>query len=763
MDNTTIIYNSIQRIYRAALVHLIRSTFETSNERGIKKIQELFGKKDFSGKTYWETIKSAAEERRSGGTGELSTPIKDEYEIIGVEHFSNIFEKYFDLLCPIHASKPKKEKSQARETLLRWMKQIKNIRDPVSHPTTDDISYEDSFNALYCARKVLDFCQLPEASSQILRLQRNLVGGFFLNEERIASELPPPDEVVMEFVGRHHELAILNDWVNTRSSRRWALSGEGGKGKSAIAYAFAKSIANREDHDLQGVFWISAKRRRFVEGSTVLVDRPDFHNKETSISAILGFFGIAPEDAREEDLFDLLTNSPSLLIVDDIDTVETEGEDAIQFLLMTIPERTNSLVLVTSRRAIFGMANVTTQVTGLSPQDAEDFIKSRCHLMGIFPGSVLEYKEKLLEVTDASPLFLEDLLRLSQAGFSIEKAIGLWANKRGNEAREYAIRREYDQLSDDAKQILLALSVYGPCDSDLLCQGLDWDEERLLDTLQQLRKMFLMPGQQLVGGKQEFILGKNTQILVKDVFSSTQAYRRVERLMKAAAGRLQTTNSEDQKVSRILKRARTLVFQNHDLEQAEQLIEDTKNQYPGRSDLYAILAWIQRKNQDYASARMNFRRAHDLGTCNADAYWHWSEMEALNNEWNSSADAALLGIEKYPEDKGLLFRIGYALQRQGKELCKDNDLENGLKSLRKAGKYLERALDHDNLDRRNYTLKSKIFRSIALNIEALEIFSDLPTLFSRWEKECPDDYYMDSERERLSQKCPELVKNMNCD
>ena len=350
------------------------------------------------------------------------------------------------------------------------MKQIKNMRDPVSHPITEDITYDDSANVLYCARKILDFCGLAEASSQILRLQRTLLGGFSNESDKTLTVLPPADEVVMEFVGRHRELAALSDWLSKGVSRRWALSGEGGKGKSAIAFAFGRSVASRDDHGLDAVLWMSAKRRRFVEGSAVLVDRPDFHDKASAIRAILSLFG-APGDAGDEIALNLLSDFPSLLIVDDIDTVEGEGEDAVQFLVMTVPERTKSKVLITLRRAMFGMSNLTTQVSGLSQQDGEDFIKSRCDLMGITAGPVLAVKEKLLDVTDSSPLFVEDLLRLSQSGFTIDKAIGLWAGKRGMEARKYAIQREYDQLDEDAKHVLLALSLQGPCGTEVLCRG----------------------------------------------------------------------------------------------------------------------------------------------------------------------------------------------------------------------------------------------------------------------------------------------------
>jgi hypothetical protein len=154
----------------------------------------------------------------------------------------------------------------------------------------EDISYEDAYNTIYVAKKVLDFCGLAGSAAQIQRLQKILLGGITLEKEQTLTELPPPDEVVMDFVGRHSELSALNQWLTSERSRRWALSGEGGKGKSAIAYTFARSVSRRSDHQLDAVLWMSAKRRRYVEGNTVLIDRPDFWDKSSAITTILGFF-----------------------------------------------------------------------------------------------------------------------------------------------------------------------------------------------------------------------------------------------------------------------------------------------------------------------------------------------------------------------------------------------------------------------------------------------------------------------------------------
>ncbi|MEW4564381.1 tetratricopeptide repeat protein [Bremerella sp. JC770] len=759
MDNTTILYNAIQRTYRNAIVGLIRERLEESfGESGIEEVKRLFAKRNAeTGETQWEGVRKAAQERRSGGTGELSTTIRDEYELLGVEYFFNVFEVHFDVLCPNHAEKPKKERNQARQTLTGWMKQIKNTRDPISHPVADDINYADAVHVLYCARKALDFCGLPNASSQILRLHSTLLGGYSGDDECVLTSLPPEDEVVMGFVGRHQELATLSQWLAKNLSRRWALSGEGGKGKSATAYAFGKSVATRDDLGLDAILWMSAKRRRFVEGVTVLVDRPDFYDKASAIQAILRFFGEewdSPDEA-ESRAIDLLTDFPTLLIVDDIDTVQGEGEDAIPFLVMAVPERTASKVLLTSRKELFGLSNVTTQVVGLAAADAEDFIKAKCDLMGIPLRPVLEMKSSLLEVTDSSPLYIEDLLRLHQTGLPIDKSIGLWRDKRGVEARVYAIQREFDQLNEDARQVLLTLSITGECSSDEVCRTLDWREDRLVDAMSQLRKMFLMPSRNGTGAKERLSLNSNTKALVRDVFSDTEAFRRTERLLKAARGELKPKRAEEKQVEAILRRVSLSVGQGNFVD-AEDELEAAVQKFPGRTDLIARLAWLQKRKGDFASARESFQRTHDLGCTQRDAYWHWSDLEASVEEWTAAVVAAEFGIERCGRDKGLLFRLGYALHRQGRELL--NDGEDGSKLCRRAIDILEEARTAPQHDIRNFAITHQIYRAIALNLESLEEEKMLAHHMSRWQSDCPDDPYLASEYERLRERFPRYLR-----
>src|SRR5262245_60136145 len=191
-DNLTICYQGIQRIYRNAVVGYIREQLV----RAFPHTAEAELKKPFQRE--WAGIEAAAREPRD--TGELASPLKDAFDILGVNHFYSLFEMHFDKLCPAKAAAGKEERKSAQQVLFRCMKTIKNFRDPLSHPAEIDFDDEDARNMLYNARKALDFLHLTDAARELVELSREL-------DKDIPSGislfyLPPADEVVVDFVGR---------------------------------------------------------------------------------------------------------------------------------------------------------------------------------------------------------------------------------------------------------------------------------------------------------------------------------------------------------------------------------------------------------------------------------------------------------------------------------------------------------------------------------------------------------------------------------
>ena len=56
------------------------------------------------------------------------------------------------------------------------------------------------------------------------------------NPAPLVGKMPPSDVLVQRFIGREAELLDLWTWLTDPDSRRWSLVGDGGKGKSALAY-----------------------------------------------------------------------------------------------------------------------------------------------------------------------------------------------------------------------------------------------------------------------------------------------------------------------------------------------------------------------------------------------------------------------------------------------------------------------------------------------------------------------------------------------
>src|SRR6266404_867324 len=145
LSNLTICYEALQRIYRNALVRYVRTKMTAVYHSDFgARLRKPFEKE-------WDKMKASAEERRK--TGELSTEILDDFDLLGVNHFFNLFDANHEVLCPYTDRADRDQRAKEKNALLGWMKTIKNLRDPLSHPSDEDIVFEDAFTLLDCARR----------------------------------------------------------------------------------------------------------------------------------------------------------------------------------------------------------------------------------------------------------------------------------------------------------------------------------------------------------------------------------------------------------------------------------------------------------------------------------------------------------------------------------------------------------------------------------------------------------------------------------
>jgi hypothetical protein len=158
-SNYAICYEGIQRVYRNAVVRVLRenlqSTYPNDWEERLKK-PFLHA---------WDGIVESAEERRK--TGELSLPVRDQFDYLGVNHFFNLFDVYFDCCFPAEVQLPDSARQREKQAVLGWAREIKALRDPTSHRAEDDLADRDAFRMLDAAHRILRKLDSEAAANEL--------------------------------------------------------------------------------------------------------------------------------------------------------------------------------------------------------------------------------------------------------------------------------------------------------------------------------------------------------------------------------------------------------------------------------------------------------------------------------------------------------------------------------------------------------------------------------------------------------------------
>jgi hypothetical protein len=237
-----LVYEAILRVYRNAVVDLIRSGMRAA-------YPDDYEKRVTSAIPTWDEIVSAA--ARSAATGVVAHPHEDVFDYLDVSHFPVLLNNYFSVLAPVENLSP--EQSNELQKRVGWyVKEIKAIRDPLSHPGPSDISVFDAFRALDNASRALHALGLPEAAEKIAPLLREVAALASAAPVMVGKPvrlLPRPECLA----GRDDLLAGLHVRLSSGADNRprtVALCGLGGAGKTSVAAEYA-----HEHLDEVGLAW----------------------------------------------------------------------------------------------------------------------------------------------------------------------------------------------------------------------------------------------------------------------------------------------------------------------------------------------------------------------------------------------------------------------------------------------------------------------------------------------------------------------------
>lgn len=348
---------------------------------------------------------------------------------------------------------------------------------------------------------------------------------FHEYRQPLASTLPDRSLICARFVGRSGNLSELWEWLADDFSRVKLIAGEGGLGKTSLAYRFCEDIVTRNIKPFDIVLWLTAKRRQFIPAADSYRDSShvDFDSANSlyrSICLELGQFEQDVKDLETRDLMKLALESCStitpFLVIDDVDSLTPDDQKSVmEFGLRTAGS--TKLLLTTRVNFSYAPENVL-KLNGLEGGDFSEFVRVLRSRYQLYEANDKQIG-KLFEATGGSPLFTDSLLRLEKRGLSLDAAVSQWRGEKGIEARKAALLREVQQLSREAKRVLYVTSLLKNCSYTELSQIVDYSEQTLGDALHELDSLFLISAP-AIAKEARYTVEPNTGALVLEIATS---------------------------------------------------------------------------------------------------------------------------------------------------------------------------------------------------------------------------------------------------
>ncbi len=699
----------------------------------------------------------------------LSSPMrvvdmsKSDDELFGVEHLWNIVNGNWELFAAAFGDKTRTQV---------YFGEIAELRHNVSHRRQRHLLRRvELARFLHNCRMLLAALGSPLAESFGAVAEAISAGGNPWATS-LASSLPPHEEVFDEFIGRPKELRELSEWL-VSDSRQHVVWGYGGAGKSATAYQFALDVRDAVPPGIEGVVWVSAKRREYVDGAE-RDRRSDFQDLSSFLAATMkGLYGdLGPQhDLNPSGVVSELNETPVLLIVDDLDSV-LENDELTSFLLYDL-RATRSKFLFTSRQKLPGIK--TTEIEGFESEELKRFIKTRAKWHGLDQEACAAKMTSIRSVTSGFPLFVDDLLRYARL-VGLNDALSAWSQRQGDAARLYSLQRQLDHLGQPARDALIAIAVADrPLTSVEIAQvsgSTDDDVDHALKDLLAWRLVNRVAGAQ--ESRPGFDMNANTRRLVGKSFRADPRIAGYRTVFRSLSGESMPA-AKRQAIGSAINVARALVLREEIDQAIEQLKASMTGDLASAPDLHGALGWVYSRAPErfLNEAREAFHQSHIYGSRKEDTYYQWSAMErelaeentgkaddaAVAASWHACAEIAQLGIDRLGPTKVLCNMAGYARSREAKTNQRLNQFVDAERCFGEAVAYFRRGIGAPSSESRTVP-QGVLFKGWALACEGLEDIPGMAAALREWRDLDPEDDYYSSERDRLAIKFPSISSLM---
>lgn len=524
--------------------------------------------------------------------------------------------------------------------------------------------------------------------------------------------LPDRNFICPKFVGRIEVLRKLWTWLSDQFSYAKVLAGEGGLGKTSIAYEFCERICRAAPASIERVTWVTAKKQQFSGDKNDFISVPETHFSDYKelLIVLCRECAIREEeiDGADERLLqsflrEAIAIVPTLFVIDDVDSLSLNDQKRVMELAWQLGSQ-GSRFLLTTRRNLSFSTDLTIELEGLAGQEFLDYVAT---LRERYKGPELKEPEmrSLRDVTKGSPLFTESLYRLVRRGVSFYSAIKEWKDKSGNEARAAALKREIEDLPEEARRVLFAASIFRNCSRTEIEEATGYTGETISDALDELSSLFLVHAPP-ISTEPRFEVSSATQSVIQTIKTTLvpdhvkfEAFVRSLRRHDAEI----KTQRNNQIVAAAINEALAFLRAS-DVASALMTVVAAQRKTRYHADLYVLQArcFISTVPKRAGEARVAARKAYHGGNRKPLLFGLWYDAEMSLKHWVGAADVCDLALSNsiQPNEDWQLKRAAANFQL-GSQQQAARSPELALRSFSRAADDIWAAITTMSTDRKN--------------------------------------------------------------
>lgn len=309
-----------------------------------------------------------------------------------------------------------------------------------------------SFQVVPRTQFIVDWTNKDAAFAEVVAEIEKAVKALKPLPEAIAPHAPIPAPPSFGFIPRADRdgrdiIERLQEELSPQSRRLVALWGAGGVGKTTLAAEAVRTVAATTG---QRIVWVTADGRPNFTFTTLLDDIAEQFDRTDLRPLAVG--------PKEEAVRALLAAAPTLVVLDDFETIPPEEEPlCLEFL----SQRAQCPALITTRQRVEGALLVPLGT--MSEGEAGQFL-DRLVVQTQDPDIYAEdIRRRILETAESNPLVVQWVVGQIDLAQSPDEVLTELSQGEGD-AAERVFDRSFNlrQMEDGGRAVLLALSLFKP-------------------------------------------------------------------------------------------------------------------------------------------------------------------------------------------------------------------------------------------------------------------------------------------------------------